>query len=155
MTRISQQQVAMQLAESVSNRSLCSSRKVGAVVMNKGRIVSSGYNGPSKKFEHGGLPCDHWCKRQRNRATAKPDSYGLDCPSIHAEANALLYCDRQEHNDADLYVTSTPCADCAKLILGSGIARVFIGEDINTATNKDDIIAFLKDNGVEVYEEFS
>jgi len=59
---------------------------------------------------------------------SKEFSYGFGCPSIHAEANALLYASRAETDGATLYVTHSPCADCAKLISNSGVTRVVMLE---------------------------
>lgn len=47
-----------------------------------------------------------------------------NCPSLHAEANALSVCDRAQREDGTIYTTSVPCMDCAKLIANSGIAIV-------------------------------
>jgi len=58
----------------------------------------------------------------------KEFAYGFGCPSIHAEANALLYASRAETERATLYVTHSPCADCAKLISNSGVTRVVMLE---------------------------
>ena len=51
-----------------------------------------------------------------------------NCPSLHAEANALSVCDRDDRYLGTIYVTSIPCMDCAKLIANSGVARLVYRE---------------------------
>lgn len=50
-----------------------------------------------------------------------------DCPSLHAEANALSVCDRSQREGGTIYVTSAVCFNCAKLVANSGLARVVVG----------------------------
>ncbi|MFE2997953.1 deoxycytidylate deaminase [Nocardia sp. NPDC059246] len=111
------------IARAVSARSDCHRDKVGAVVVRDKRIRATGYNGaPAGK--PGCLECP-----RRTSECAPGSSYG-NCVAVHAEANALLYCDREDLVDATLYITRKPCYACSKLIAGAGISRVCTPEDI-------------------------
>lgn len=57
------------------------------------------------------------------RQPGVPD-YGATCISVHAEANALMFCSRTQREGGTLYVTGISCLDCAKLVSNSGIVRV-------------------------------
>ena len=109
------------IAQVVSQRSDCERSKVGAVVVNNNRIRSTGYNGSPA-----GLPGCETCPRRLS--TIEPgseyDQGQYRCIAIHAEANALLYCNREDLVDATLYVTREPCYGCMKLIRATGIAAV-------------------------------
>lgn len=124
------------MARELAKRSLCTRDKVGAVITDAdNRIVAEGYNGPPDGYVHGGHPCTSWCPR-----SARHEKGGLilpgqlkedysDCPSLHAEANALMMSDRTTRKGGTLYVTSFPCVGCRKLITNSGLARIVIGVD--------------------------
>ena len=104
----------MRMASIWAENSYCERRKVGALVVKDKMIISDGYNGTPSGFEN-------ICEDENN--VSKP--YVL-----HAEANALTKVARS-HNSSDgatLYVTASPCMECAKLIIQSGIKRVVYGE---------------------------
>jgi dCMP deaminase len=127
MTRQTWDETWYKVAETVSGRSLCSRSQVGAVIIDRrNRVAATGYNGPPPGFGHNEQPCDTWCERAANwcKATARTARYGSMCPSLHAEANALMYVDRDRVEGGSLYTTVPPCWDCAKLIVASGICRV-------------------------------
>ena len=112
----------MQVADAVAKRSRCSRAQIGAVVVSKDqRISSTGYNGSSATFPHEG-ECINWCPRAQG-VVPLTNTYD-SCPSIHAEANALLYVDRSRVEDGTIYITDAACYQCAKLISNSGIKRV-------------------------------
>lgn len=136
------------IAEAVAARADCTRSKVGAVIVKNNRIVSTGYNG-SPVGEPGCLT-DGACPRGKHYEVplhgykivtqcacshswpcpeaSEPCSSYDNCPAVHAEANALLYADRDKCEGATLYVTREPCAWCAKLIRGAGITRVHFRE---------------------------
>ena len=97
-----------------AENSYCKRRQVGAIVVKDQRIISDGYNGTPSGFEN-------ICEDDTN--TTKP--YVL-----HAEANAITKLARSSNNSdgATLYVTASPCIECAKLIIQAGIKRVVYGE---------------------------
>jgi len=105
------------IARAVSARSDCERDRVGAVVVKDRRVRATGYNGaPAGK--PGCLSCP------RRLSGVEPGSDYSNCVAVHAEANALLYCDREDLIGATLYITRAPCYACSKLIDGAGIARV-------------------------------
>jgi deoxycytidylate deaminase len=93
------------------------------IVKNK-RIVATGYNGaPAGRpgcLTHGA------CSRGQKSYEEQPSLAGdySDCIAVHAEANALLYADRDRCEGATIYITGEPCSWCDKLIQGAGIARI-------------------------------
>ena len=104
----------MRMASIWAENSYCERRKVGALVVKDKMIISDGYNGTPVGFEN-------VCEDANN--VTKP--YVL-----HAEANAITKIARSNNNSegATLYVTASPCIECAKLIIQAGIKRVVYGE---------------------------
>jgi dCMP deaminase len=100
----------MRMAFIWAENSYCKRRKVGALLVKDKMIISDGYNGTPSGFEN---VCED------NENVTKP--YVL-----HAEANAITKVARSNNSSdgATLYVTSSPCIECAKLIIQAGIARV-------------------------------
>lgn len=117
------------IAEAVASRSDCERSKVGAVVVKDRRVRATGYNGaPSGKSG-----CAT-CPRRVSEAEPGVSDYSngaTRCVAIHAEANALLYCDREDLVGATLYVTREPCYACEKLIEAAGIAHVMWPERLS------------------------
>lgn len=109
------------IAEAASKRSSCERSKVGACVVKNNRVVALGYNDAPA-----GQPGCDACPR---RTSSVPPGSSYDdgpgrCVAVHAEANALLYCDREDLVGATLYITRPACAACSKLIKAAGIKRV-------------------------------
>ena len=104
----------MRMATIWAENSYCERRKVGALVVKNQMIISDGYNGTPAGFEN-------VCEDANN--VTKP--YVL-----HAEANAITKIARSNNNSegATLYVTASPCIECAKLIIQAGIKRVVYSE---------------------------
>ncbi|MCE5205496.1 MAG: dCMP deaminase family protein [Porphyromonadaceae bacterium] len=100
----------MRMAFIWAENSYCKRRKVGALLVKDKMIISDGYNGTPSGFEN-------ICEDEHN--VTKP--YVL-----HAEANAITKVARSNNSSegATLYVTSSPCIECAKLIIQAGIQRV-------------------------------
>lgn len=100
----------MRMALIWSENSYCKRRQVGALLVKDKMIISDGYNGTPSGFEN-------VCEDENN--VTKP--YVL-----HAEANAITKVARSNNSSegATLYVTSSPCIECAKLIIQAGISRV-------------------------------
>lgn len=109
------------IAQAASARSGCVRSKVGAAVVKDNRVRSLGYNDAPA-----GLPGCEACPRRQSFVEPGSDyDYGPgQCHAIHAEANALLHCNREDLIDATLYITREPCVSCMKLIMGSGVAEV-------------------------------
>lgn len=122
----------MSVARTVAQRSLCDRDQVGAVITTRAnRIVATGYNGPPAGYPHSDQGCQAWCVRAAllrelpesitlESADAPMRDYS-DCPSLHAEANALSVCDRSAREGGTIYVTSDVCFTCAKSIANSGL----------------------------------
>lgn len=121
----------LRMAHIWAENSYCRRRKVGALVVKDKTIISDGYNGTPSGFEN-------VCEDADN--VTKP--YVL-----HAEANAITKLARSTNSGegATLYVTASPCIECAKLIIQAGIRRVVYGENYRL----DDGIRLLKRAGVE------
>lgn len=104
----------LRMARIWAENSYCTRRKVGALIVKDKMIISDGYNGTPSGFEN---VCE------LDNGTTKP--YVL-----HAEANAITKIAKSGNNSdgATLYVTASPCMECAKLIIQSGIRRVVYGE---------------------------
>jgi len=122
----------LRMARIWSENSYCQRRKVGALVVKNKMIISDGYNGTPSGFEN-------VCETEDN--VTKP--YVL-----HAEANAITKLARSENNSdgATLYVTASPCIECAKPIIQAGIKRVVYGEKYRL----EDGINLLKRANIEV-----
>ncbi len=104
----------MRMARIWAENSYCLRRKVGALLVKDKMIISDGYNGTPSGFEN-------VCEDENDHT--KP--YVL-----HAEANAITKVARSNNSSegATLYVTSSPCIECAKLIIQAGIRRVVFSE---------------------------
>lgn len=143
----------MEVAEVVSRRSRCSRAKVGAVVVAAdGIIESTGYNGPPSGFPATTSDCLDFCTYAQNPQRYVNGNYDA-CPSVHAETNALAHVDRTRVTGGTLYVNSSCCMTCAKLVANSGVERVVV--KIRTAEsyrNWDSVYNFFRTCGVQVQE---
>lgn len=104
----------LRMAAIWSENSYCNRRKVGAILVKENMIISDGYNGTPSGFEN---KCE--------------DSEGRTFPYVlHAEANAITKVARSNNSSegSTLYVTSSPCMECSKLIIQAGIKRVVFSE---------------------------
>uniref|UniRef100_A0AAU6R6L7 Deoxycytidylate deaminase n=1 Tax=Micrococcus phage Kurnik TaxID=3092208 RepID=A0AAU6R6L7_9CAUD len=141
----------LHVADVMAQRSRCDGAQVGAVIVDKNnRPVSTGYNGPPAGYPvPDGKTCESWCTRRMFSSREK--SYGLACPTVHAEANALMFADRRTYEGGTIYVTASCCADCAKLIANSGIARVVMAVRPQDAhRDPESVVKFLEDCGLRV-----
>lgn len=105
----------LRMAQIWAENSYCKRRQVGALVVKDKMIISDGYNGTPSGF-------DNECETPEN----------VTYPYVlHAEANAITKLARSNNNSdgATLYVTASPCIECAKLIIQAGIKRVIYGEE--------------------------
>lgn len=124
----------LKMANEWAKLSYCKRKKVGALIVKDRMIISDGYNGTPSGFEN---CCEdnegvtHWFV-------------------LHAEANAILKLagSPQSAKDATLYLTLSPCKECSKLILQSGIKKLVYVDDYKD----NDGIAFLKNHGIEILQ---
>lgn len=105
----------MKMALIWAENSYCQRRQVGAILVKDQMIISDGYNGTPSGFPNN---CE--------------DDHNTSLPYVlHAEANAITKVARSSNNSegATLYVTASPCIECAKLIIQAGIRRVVYYEE--------------------------
>ncbi|CAB4175601.1 ComEB Deoxycytidylate deaminase [uncultured Caudovirales phage] len=122
----------LKMAAEWSNLSCCKRKKVGALIVKDGTIISDGFNGTPKGFPN---DCEdandvtHWYV-------------------LHAEANAMLKVARstQSTDGASLYVTYSPCRECSKLIIQAGIKLVVYREEYRDVSG----IKILKEAGINI-----
>jgi len=100
----------IKMAHVWAENSYCERRKVGALIVKDRMIISDGYNGTPIGFEN-------VCEDEDGNSKAYV---------LHAEANAITKVAKSHNSsqDATLYITDSPCIECAKLIIQSGIKRV-------------------------------
>lgn len=122
----------LRMAQIWAENSYCTRRKVGALIVKNRMIISDGYNGTPSGF-------DNICESE----------FGVTFPYVlHAEANAITKIARSGNNSdgATLYVTDSPCIECAKLIIQAGIKRVVYSREYRLKEG----IELLQKAGVEV-----
>lgn len=122
----------LRMARIWAENSYCVRRQVGALLVKDKMIISDGYNGTPQGFEN-------VCEDENNRT--KP--YVL-----HAEANAITKVAKSNNSSlgATLYVTASPCIECAKLIIQAGIVRVVFCEDYHS----EEGVELLRRAGIEI-----
>jgi dCMP deaminase len=122
----------LNMAKEWAKLSHCSRMQVGALIVKDDMIISDGYNGTPTGFD--------------NVCELNPDT--THWYVIHGEANAILKCARrgQSCDGATLYLTHSPCKDCSKLILQSGIKRLVYLDEYRDKSGLD----FLKQTGIEL-----
>tara|TARA_Y100001973_G_C5197786_1_gene335508 strand:- start:2460 stop:2879 length:420 start_codon:yes stop_codon:yes gene_type:complete len=127
----------MRIAKEWSTNSHAVRKKVGCIIVNNGRIISDGYNGMPSGFPN---ECEH--KIEYNLVT-KPEV-------LHAESNAIakLATSTISSEGSSLFVTLSPCWDCAKLIIQCGIKEVYYTEDYHTTEG----IILLKRAHIKTYK---
>lgn len=120
----------MNVARVMAHRSSCSRARVGAVIVDpNNRIVATGYNNPPANFDRPWEDdCDGreagFCTRGKHGPTDDTIVSYSDCLTIHAETNALMFCDRRDREGGTIYVTCAPCLTCAKAVANSGLKRI-------------------------------
>ena len=112
--RITRVEMFMDIAKTVSKRSSCPKKQVGAVLVKDNRIIATGYNGvlPGDKPKEGYNPKTNETK------------------TVHAEANIISFCAKEgiSTNGCTMYITLSPCEKCAELIIQSGIKKIIFFE---------------------------
>lgn len=148
VTRPSWDETWLRVAVLLGQRSQCVRAQVGAVIVTAdNRIDSTGYNGPVAGLELEGS-CDQWCERAITGDTS-PD-YSR-CQTIHAEANALIRASHERIRGGTIYVSTSPCLNCAKMIGNAGLTRVVFRRTEGVDYRRPRQMAtFLEDAGVTV-----
>jgi len=131
----------LSMAHTWSKLSRATRKKVGCLIVKDGAIISDGYNGTPKGF-------DNTCEYNPNpnlhhKLITKPEV-------LHAESNAItkLAKSTQSSAGATMYITISPCVECAKLIIQSEISRVVYGK---LYKNKDGL-NLLRQAGINITE---
>lgn len=122
----------LRMARIWAENSYCQRRKVGALIVKDKMIISDGYNGTPSGFEN----------------VCEDPATGLTKPYVlHAEANAITKVARSNNSSdgATLYITASPCIECAKLIIQAGIKRIVYSDIYRLG----DGINLLKRAGIE------
>jgi len=142
MSKLTFDQIFMNLATDLAMRSHCVKAQVGAVLVKDTRIISIGYNGPPAHT--------HNCDEEWPGIGCPRDSKGSCSLALHAEENAILYAVKNGANleGATLYTTLSPCLPCARLIFSAGVKKVYF--DKSYAAYK----GLLSDEGVDFLNKF-
>jgi dCMP deaminase len=122
----------LEMARIWALNSYCKRRQVGALIVKEKMIISDGYNGTPSGFEN----------------ICEDENYRTKPYVLHAEANAITKVAKSNNSSegSTLYITTSPCMECAKLIIQSGIRRVVYCESYHTK----ECIELLKKAGIEV-----
>ena len=125
-------QAYLRMASEWAKLSYCDRKKVGAIIVKDNMIISDGYNGTPSGYKN---CCEN--------------SIGdTEWFVLHAEANAILKVAKstQSAKDSTLYITLSPCKECSKLIIQSGIVRVVYRNEYKDTSG----VKFLRNYGIEV-----
>jgi dCMP deaminase len=122
----------LRMAQIWGNLSHCTRKKVGALIVKDGMIISDGYNGTPSGFDN----------------DCEDDEGQTNWYVLHAEANAILKVAKSTNNaqGATLYQTLSPCKECSKLILQAGISRVVFRDQYKDVSG----VEFLKEAGITI-----
>ena len=136
MTQEQSDKYYIKVAQLCANNSYALKLKVGAVIVKDDQIISDGFNGTPCGFENR-------CETKNINGELQTLPYVL-----HAESNAILKCAKygRSTNGSTLYITHSPCIECAKLIIQAGIIRVVYLEDYR----KSEGLELLKKAGINV-----
>jgi dCMP deaminase len=131
MPKVQSEPIYMSMAYEIAKLSYAERRQVGCIVVKNHQIISTGYNGTPHGF-------DNCC--EAHDVTKKE--------VLHAESNALMKIAKStlSSEDSELYTTTCPCFDCAKLIIQAGVKKVYFCEDYRDMTG----IALLESAGIKV-----
>ncbi len=148
------------MAQLIAAQSTCCRLQVGAVLVKESRVISMGFNGVPSGQQH----CEDKFKEiyQNNFKTKYPDYQAFlqsqdfkdehgqfsNDNELHAEQNAILFAAKNGISSAGstLYVTLSPCINCAKVVITAGVSKVYF-KDLYDRSQEG--IVFLNKNGVE------
>jgi dCMP deaminase len=115
----------LDIAKQIAKASYCKRRQVGAVIVKDDNIISFGYNGTISGFPNE-CECDNVTKKD----------------VLHAESNAIAKCCKSSYSSdgATMYITLSPCFECAKIIIQSGIKKVVYFQNYTDLSGVDLLI---------------
>ena len=127
----------MEIAQQVSKRSTCDRKSVGAVIVRDKVILSTGYNGSIRGIKH----CDEIGHLMENDHCVR---------TVHAEVNAVAQSamNGTEIKNSSIYLTASPCWPCFKVIVNSGIKKIYFGEFYRD----EKIFKFAQESGIELID---
>jgi dCMP deaminase len=131
----------IKMAQTWAELSHATRKKVGALIVKNNTIIADGYNGTPSGFENE-------CEEAINNEDGSFKEYKTKWYVLHAESNALAKVAKstQSCDGATLYITYSPCTECSKLILQSGIKKVVYLEEYRDIAGLD----FLRRAGIEI-----
>jgi len=135
------QQLYITIASTVATMSTARRLQVGAIVVKDDRVISMGYNGMPSGWDNNCEDEICWPNGEIKFLTTKPEV-------LHAETNAIAKLARSNESGlgATMFITHSPCLDCAKLVYQSGINTVYY----RNSYRSEEGIQFLEKAGVEV-----
>ena len=143
----------MKMAQIWASNSYARRNKVGALIVKDGMIISDGFNGTPSGFENECeevIPCANTCTNLfcQDCEYCKEHKLKTKPYVLHAEANAILKVARSTNSSvgATLYCTMSPCLECAKLIIQSGITRLVYTEQYRDTSG----LELLERAGIEI-----
>jgi dCMP deaminase len=146
MPRIEIETVYMQVAYQFAQLSYAMRRKVGCIIVKENQVISFGYNGMPYGFNnicedntHSNCTIEH--EHPEMTTTTKREVLHAESNAITKVAKSTMSCDM-----AQLYTTTCPCFDCAKLIIQAGIVSVYYTEDYRDMSG----VELLKAAGIPV-----
>ncbi len=142
MARPSWDEYFMKITDLVAERSTCLRRRVGAVIVQEKKIISTGYNGAPKGLRH----ClDIGCLRDQ-MGVPSGERHEL-CRGAHAEQNAIIQAAGSgvSIKGATMYCTNSPCSTCTKMIINAGIRRLVLGATYPDKLGKE----MIEESGIE------
>lgn len=153
-TRISRDTMFTMICQVVAQRSTCWRAQVGAVIVKEGRVISMGYNGPVSGMPAcedlpNVLQCPNPEDFERWKLEHPLMCQGAGCTrSLHAETNAIAFAARAgvSVEGCTMYCTMSPCINCAKVIVNSGIKKLVYMEKYRDTSGLD----LLKSAGIVV-----
>jgi len=127
ITRPTWDEYFVAITKQVATRSTCLRRKVGAIIVKDKRILTTGYNGAPMRVKN----CIEIGMCLREEMGVPSGERHEICRGLHAEQNAILQSAYYgvQIRDSVIYSTNQPCALCAKMIINSGIRKIYYFED--------------------------
>jgi dCMP deaminase len=132
------------ITKQVATRSTCLRRKVGAIIVNDKRILTTGYNGAPR----GVKSCLEIGKCMRQELGVPSGQRHEICRALHAEQNAIIQAAYHgvKIEGSDIYSTTQPCVLCAKMLINAGIRKIYYYEEY-----PDELaLELLKEAGLEL-----
>lgn len=141
--RPSWEEYFLNITRLVAERSTCTRRKVGAILVRDKRVLTTGYNGVPSKISH---CADVGCLRDKLKVPSG-ERHEL-CRGLHAEQNAIIQAATHGVSilGCTLYCTNMPCSICSKMLINAGVVKICYGEGYADSLGEE----MLREAGIEV-----